>query len=110
MMIILLQASEKGETVTTTTDNLLLSNQENETISKNMEITSTGFFATLKHGFVFEKYGKESEKTVRQGSKDRNGNCEKALLFRSAAEMLTKLRTWGCSLNLVLLLHQQAKI
>lgn len=96
--------------MTTTSDNLLLPNQENETISKNMEITLTAFFATLKHGFAFENYEKESEKTIRQGSKDRNGNGEEALLFRSAAEMLTRLGTWGCSLNLALLLHERARV
>jgi hypothetical protein len=69
-----------------------------------------GFFATLKRSFGFDQHGKESSGTTRQEGEGRNVNGEEALLFRSAAEMLTRLGTWGCSLNLALLLHERAKM
>jgi hypothetical protein len=81
-----------------------------DTISENREITSRAFFATLKHSFTFEEHGKESSKTLRRGFGRRNGNGEEVVLFRSPAEMLSRLGTWGCSLNLALLLHERAKM
>ena len=38
------------------------------------------------------------------------GNRGEKVLFKSAAEMLTRLGTWGASLNLALLVHRRAEM
>jgi hypothetical protein len=41
---------------------------------------------------------------------EERGNRVEKMLFRSAAEMLTRLGTWGASLNLALLVHRRAEM
>jgi len=41
---------------------------------------------------------------------EERGNRGEKMLFRSAAEMLTRLGTWGASLNLALLVHRRAEM
>jgi hypothetical protein len=41
---------------------------------------------------------------------EERGNRREKVLFRSAAEMLTRLGTWGASLNLALLVHRRAEM
>ena len=44
------------------------------------------------------------------GEDDGTGRVQKKVLFRSGAEMLTRLGTWGASLNLALLLQRRAEM
>ena len=45
-----------------------------------------------------------------RGARTSNGGGDARLIFQSAAQALTRLSTWGASLNLALLLHQRAKM
>ncbi|KAH8679027.1 fungal-specific transcription factor domain-containing protein [Tricladium varicosporioides] len=54
--------------------------------------------------------GKEAEeKTEKEKWNEMEANV-RGVLFRCAAEMLTRLGTWGASLNLALLLHRRAEM
>jgi hypothetical protein len=58
------------------------------------------FMAILQKGLGFEI---ESQRVVDRPEAPK-------ILFRSAAEMLTKYGTWGASLNLALLLHKRSEM
>jgi hypothetical protein len=81
-----------------------------DAISRNTELRSTIFFATLLRSFGSNRRIRVLSKTTRQENEDQNGRGSEAALFRSAAEMLTRLGTWGGALNLALLLHERAEM
>jgi hypothetical protein len=81
-----------------------------EMISRTPELRSTAFVTTLQRSFGLDEYEGQPSKTTMQESENQNGPGSEAALFRSAAEMLTRLGTWGCSLNLALLLHKRAEM
>jgi hypothetical protein len=81
-----------------------------EAILRNTELRSTALFATLQRSFGFDRRNGKLSKTTRQENESQNGHGSEAALFRSAAEMLTRLGTWGGSLNLALLLHERAEM
>ena len=81
-------------------------------ISRNVELRSTGFYATLQRSFWVDG---DWAPELREVQEDGDGTEQELtaaanLLFRSAAEMLIRLGTWGCALNLALLLRERAKM
>ena len=83
-----------------------------DTISRNAELKSTSFFSTLQRSFGFEEHGVDQSKKIGQDEDQKNqGPAAPAnLLFRSAAEMLIPIGTWGASLNLAQLLYERAEM
>jgi hypothetical protein len=67
-----------------------------EMVEKDEAMKSNPFTDVLKAGL-----GVDIEEKGNRGDK---------VLFRSAAEMLTRLGTWGASLNLALLVHRRAEM
>jgi hypothetical protein len=68
-------------------------------VAENKDLHSSRFFNVLKNSLWL-------------GTDDvgeRNTDAPK-LLFKSGAEMLTQLGTWGASLNLALLIHRRAEM
>ena len=84
-----------------------------DTISRNVELRSTAFFATLQRSLWVDGNWANTSRKEAQDDRDQNEqeSAEAAnLLFRSAAEMLIRLGTWGCALNLALLLRERAEM
>jgi hypothetical protein len=65
-----------------------------EMVEKDEVMKSNPFLDVLRAGLGVDERGSRGEKA----------------LFRSAAEMLTRLGTWGASLNLALLVHRRAEM
>jgi hypothetical protein len=68
-----------------------------DTIAANGELYSSHFFSVLKSSLSSDG-----------DSNGLNKTDAPKLLFKSGAEMLTQLGTWGASLNLALLIHRRA--
>lgn len=85
-------------------------------ISGNVELQSTAFFTTLQRSFGLDGRAARHQqplKTTRREGEDQNEHSPTAaanLLFRSSAEMLIRLGTWGGALNLAQLLHERAEM
>lgn len=69
-------------------------------------LNASAFCAVMKRAL------RESDVLGGQDSSDRRRSYSDApkILFRSAAEVLMRLGTWGSSLSLAMLLHQRAKM
>jgi hypothetical protein len=73
-----------------------------EDVARNEALRSSPFFEILRTSLSLDERGASSS-----GS---SSNEASKLLFKSAAETLTQLGTWGASLNLALLLHRRAEL
>lgn len=71
-----------------------------EYVSRNSDLGNNVFLAVLKRGFLNEN--------GQIGTNE--GGGEPKVFFRSAAEMLTRLGTWGGSLSMAKLIHERSKI
>jgi hypothetical protein len=83
-----------------------------DTISRNVELRLTPFFATLQRSlWTGGDWSHTLRKEVQEDDQvEQNSAAAANLLFRSAAEMLIQLGTWGCALNLASLLHERAEM
>ncbi|KAN0096400.1 Fungal specific transcription factor domain containing protein [Hyaloscypha variabilis] len=83
-----------------------------DTISRNVELRLTPFFATLPRSlWTGGDWSHTLRKEVQEDDQvEQNSAAAANLLFRSAAEMLIQLGTWGCALNLASLLHERAEM
>jgi hypothetical protein len=82
-------------------------------ISRNMELRSTAFLCTLQRSFGFNEHAAQRPTKTGHEYKDQNEQNSAAaanLMFRSAAEMMIGLGTWGAALNLAQLLHERAEM
>ncbi|KAE9371442.1 hypothetical protein N431DRAFT_410158 [Stipitochalara longipes BDJ] len=82
-------------------------------VSQNVELRSTAFFATLQRSLWVEgDWAHALRKEVQEGDDqiEQDSAAAANLLFRSAAEMLIRLGTWGGALNLALLLRERAEM
>lgn len=70
-----------------------------ENVAGDGELRSSQFFGVLRSSLSLDAGNDESRKTEAP-----------KLLFKSGAEMLTQLGTWGASLNLALLIHRRAEM
>lgn len=68
-------------------------------IKANGELHSSHFYGVLRSSLSLELNSSGSTKSD-----------EPKVLFKSGAEMLTQLGTWGASLNLALLIHRRAEM
>jgi len=71
-----------------------------ESVSRSSDLGSSAFLAVLRRGLL-----NENEQI---GNNEEGG--EPKVFFRSAAEMLTRLGTWGGSLSMAKLIHERSKI
>lgn len=78
-------------------------------ISRSPDLRSTAFFTTLRRSLGVEGHEPRPSKGTGE-EKEGHGQGSEAALFRSAAEMLTRLGTWGAALNLALLLQERAEM
>jgi hypothetical protein len=79
-----------------------------DTVSRTIDMKYTTFSAILRRAFRLEQIGISPTKardTIGNGS-----DVASIILLKSAAGMLTRLGTWGASLNLALLLHERAEM
>jgi hypothetical protein len=84
-----------------------------DVVSKSMDVRSTPFFATLKRSLGFDGNAAQRMRMTGQEHEDQNEQNSTAaanLLFRSAAEKMIRLGTWGAALNLAQLLHERAEM
>lgn len=73
-----------------------------EDVGGNEALRSSHFYGVLKSVMSIETPSGQPDSSTK-------GDAPK-LLFKSAAEMLTQLGTWGASLNLALLIHRRAEM
>ncbi|TVY44955.1 Oocyte zinc finger protein [Lachnellula occidentalis] len=72
-------------------------------VGDNEVLRSSAFFAVLQRAFALGD--DEDDVAGKMNSKDAPN-----ILFKFGAEMLTRLGTWGASLNLALMIHQRAEM
>jgi hypothetical protein len=70
-------------------------------VAENEVLRSSAFFAVLQRALALDEEGS-------RGQMDKNDAPN--ILFKCGAEMLTRLGTWGASLNLALMIHQRAEM
>lgn len=70
-------------------------------VAENEGLRSSAFFAVLRRALALDEDGQR---------KTTDKNDAPNILFKCGAEMLTRLGTWGTSLNLALMIHQRAEM
>jgi hypothetical protein len=71
-----------------------------ELVAQSQEMKSSRFLGVLKRGFLGDD---ENARATQEAA-------EPKVFFRSAAEMLTSLGTWGVSLSMAKLIHERSKM
>ena len=71
-------------------------------VGDNEVLRSSAFFAVLQRAMAL---GDEDGVAGKMNNKDAPN-----ILFKFGAEMLTRVGTWGASLNMALMIHQRAEI
>jgi hypothetical protein len=74
-------------------------------VAENEVLRSSAFFAVLRRALALDEGTITAQNKVPTEKNDAPN-----ILFKCGAEMLTRLGTWGASLNLALMIHQRAEM